>query len=369
MSTTIAEHVLDVRVEPNADLDENANSSHTGVTLGTIIGNCAQHDVNGQAIFWLVASDLDKYTSFSVPLMFFGHGISKHPENPNLFAVFEKRGKGACEVDLEAQRVVRMIETKPEREFYGHGTYIVGRDELFAAETVVSNNHEGLLVVRDSNTMQELDAFPTYGSRPHDLHLLSDNKTLMVTNGGGLYGEKEKGSVALIDVDSYQLIEKYEVDNTSINAGHVARSANGNMAVVSAPRDGITVKKPVGGITIGGGSRPFVRAIMPPLLEKRLKGETLSVCVDEKNQRALTTTPDAGLALVWDMKNGKLVKKFNLEMPKGVCLTANKKHFVISHIENGPGLTFIDVDSLEIDSQRRLDAPFTGSHLFNTALL
>lgn len=348
---------------------DDTNTHVDEAFLGCVLGNCAQQVPNGETLYWLVYSNLDSQQHQSVQLPFFGHGIAFRKNQQDTIAIFEKRGKGACEVNLREGKLTRMITTLPEREFYGHGCYLKKEGLLLAAETVVGQKHEGLMVIRDQDTLKELDSFPTFGSRPHDVHLIDDGNTLMVTNGGGLYGEKECGSVVLIDLASRSLIEKYEVAQPAINAGHVARAQNGNFITVSAPRDGITQKNAVGGISIGGQTRPFVRAAASSLLSKRLKGETLSVCVNDSRGYALTTTPDANLLIVWDVESGALIKKIPMEMPKGVCISSDQNYAIVSNIKNGPGLDFINLDSLEIVETMRTPVPYTGSHLFTQSVL
>src|SRR4051812_18955836 len=87
---------------------------------GTIIGP-GKYVENGETKMVLSIVDLDAKVSKArlAPLDFFAHGVSPHPIHPTKAVLFEKKGKGSCEVDLVKGEMTRKIETAADRQFYG----------------------------------------------------------------------------------------------------------------------------------------------------------------------------------------------------------------------------------------------------------
>ncbi|HED14070.1 MAG TPA: DUF1513 domain-containing protein [Gammaproteobacteria bacterium] len=337
--------------------------------LGLIIGTGQhQNQANGTRRFDLCSIDLDN-PSFPLTLIsmhFFGHGITPDPTNPALVSVFEKRGRGACEIDLKQGAVTRTFEPATNRKFYGHGAYSPNGKLLFCTETIVEDDYEGLIAVRDAKTHEYLGEFPSYGSSPHDCHLIDSGATMVITNGGG----PMKGilpSVTFVDVNTEKLLEKLEFDTPNINAGHLGISKQGHLAVVSAQREGLPDQKP-GGITLRLAGGEFHTLKKPADLVERLLGETLSVCIHEATGVVGATTPAGNLLTFWDLKNGNLLRHYELQNPRGIELSQDDENFVVSFGAGNPpeALCIFDAETLEKRAGYDL-APtgITGSHLFS----
>src|SRR5687767_6152643 len=80
---------------------------------------------NGTQRFAIAIVDLDAEMPRPelLAIDFLGHGVAIDPLRPHEAAVFEKKGPGACRVDLRARSVIEPITTAPSRRFYGHGVY------------------------------------------------------------------------------------------------------------------------------------------------------------------------------------------------------------------------------------------------------
>lgn len=332
--------------------------------LGFIIGYTGRANAEGQIEYFQLAIDLDdsKFNCGVVKTPFLGHGITFNPIKPNVAAVFEKRGPGACELDIASGKVLREIPCADGRKFYGHGAYSPDGNILYAAETITSGNFKGMIVMRDASTLEELGEFPSYGARPHDCQILNDGKTMIVTNGGGLLGEKELGSITYVDLESQKLIEKLPIDNKRFNAGHVAVADSGDIVVVSAPREGSPAKK-IGGVTIGGINKKLTGAKGPSNILNKMVGETLSVCVDDSRGIAAATTPDAGRITFWDIQTKEMLHTIKVTHPRGVTMTLDKKNYIFSYDKPDSKLGMIDAQSLQPVAGYDIDVAITGSHL------
>ncbi|MEQ9320756.1 MAG: DUF1513 domain-containing protein, partial [Polyangiaceae bacterium] len=114
---------------------------------GTIIGG-GSYIKDGEQRFVLTMIDLDgdRKTARLIGTSFLPHAITIDPNDPTRAAVFEKKGPGACLVDLAAAKNLRPLTSPPERHFYGHGAYSTDGALLYATESYLDDDHRGALV-------------------------------------------------------------------------------------------------------------------------------------------------------------------------------------------------------------------------------
>lgn len=335
-------------------------ASHLGIIIGP-----GQYVHDDRKRFVLSVVDLDRVRKppRTIALDFFAHGVVPNPVEPSRLVLFEKIGKGACEVDLVERRVIRKVETVKERLFYGHGAFSPDGKTLFSIETEVDANFKGMIAVREAGTYRVVDAMPTYGAAPHDCQLIDGGKTLVVTNGGAPLDKEPRPSVTYVDVASKKLLTKLEFETPLINAGHLALTSTGDLAVVSAPREGLPgPADKVGGVSLRRGDQALRTMQQPAAVTQRLRGEVLSVCIHEATGVAACTCPLGDLVTFWDMKEQKLIKNLEFRRPRGVALTLDLAHFVVSYGEGEMGM--ISADNLEPEPAFPVTRSLlTGSHI------
>jgi hypothetical protein len=334
---------------------------------GTVLGHGRFLDKDtGRTTYLLALFDLDRASTRTVPMDFFGHGFAPDPTAARRGVIFEKKGPGCCEVDLVDGRVVRPVATAEGRAFYGHGAFSRDGTLLFATENKLDTK-EGLIAVRDGRTFRELGQFPTYGKSPHDCQLVDEGKTLAITNGGGRFDDTSAlgaPSVTFVEVSSARLLEKLTFDTPRINAGHLVVTGAHDVATISAPREGLPTTDP-GGITLRSGRGPFRTLAEPPDVVSRMVGETLSLCIDDRTSVVAATNPDGNLVTFWDLGSGRYVKHLDLPAPRGLTKTLDGEYFVLSYGRESGTLTFVSPSTLEPVALGRVDrAPVSGSHLF-----
>lgn len=315
---------------------------------GHIIG-CGGYRHKRQSKFrWVLAViDLDALQpkAESAEMKFLGHGITIDPRAPDHAAVFEKKGKGACYVDLKRLRVERRISTADDRHFYGHGAYSRDGTLLYATEALLGDAFVGRLVVRDGRTFKPLGELATHGTAPHDCMLLDDGTTMVVTHGGGPHGGDDLPCVTYVDVESAKLLDKIELDSPRFNTGHVAMTSKRDLAVVSAPRDGLgALREQLGAVSLKPAGEPIHTVTEPEEVVSRMLGETLSVAINELDGTVGCTHPDGGQVSLWNLYTGELVRAYrNFVEPRGISMTLDGRHYVISHKDGGVVcLSFID---------------------------
>src|SRR5262245_62936595 len=85
---------------------------------GTVLGHGRFLDKDtGRTTYLLALFDLDRSSTRTVPMDFFGHGLAPDPVSPRRGVIFEKKGAGCCEVDLVDARVTRPIAAAAGRAF------------------------------------------------------------------------------------------------------------------------------------------------------------------------------------------------------------------------------------------------------------
>jgi len=336
---------------------------------GTIIGG-GSYLTGGVQHFVLSLVDLDATAPEAelVDVTFLVHGVSIDPDDRTRAACFEKHGPGACLVDLAKHEVIRAIPTAPNRQFYGHGAFSKDGSLLYATESYLDDDRRGALIIRDAKTLEELGELPTYGTAPHDCLLVDDGAGMVVTNGGGPLRGGAKPSITYVDLNDQRLIERIELPQGRYNAGHLAITRDGDLALVSAPREGLPSRSPgLGAVSLKPAGKPIVTMRKPKKVVERMKGETLSVAIHEPSRAVMATHPEGNMVTRWSLDTGQLLHRYDdFEGPNGVCLTLDEAQFVVSHVVAGrAGLSFVDATSATQDPEIAVpNAMISGSHLF-----
>ncbi len=349
--------VLTACSDRSADLA--ARSSSKNLILG---GGIFQDRDTGEVRRVISVVDIDTRSRSMTDTSFLPHGIHRKPTDTNCLALFEKIGPGACEYDLAAREITRYLPAAQGRYFYGHGAYSVDGEVLYSTETELHNG-DGVIAVRDSESMELLGEFPTFGKEPHECKLIDGGNTMVVTNGGGdLLGDVP--SVTYIDIASERLLEKVELTNARLNTGHVAVDNSGNLVVVSAPRLGLDEDQ-LGGVSIRLRGDVMQTIANPESVTQRMIGEALSVIIHPDAGLAAVTHPYADIVTIWTLNDRRLVKVIDLPSARGVELTLDKKDFIVSYGSNA-NLVRIPVDTLEPDKSSIVEETYiTGSHIYN----
>lgn len=336
---------------------------------GTIIGG-GSYVTGGVQHFVLSRVDLDREAPEPdmVDVTFLVHGVAVDPRERRRAACFEKHGPGACLVDLQQGEVLRTIPTLANRHFYGHGSFSADGALIYATESYLDDDRRGALIVRDATTLDELGELPTYGTAPHDCVMIDDGAVMVVTNGGGPLRGGAKPSITFVDLKSERLLDTIELGQGRYNAGHLAITSTGDIALVSAPREGLPAGSPgLGAVSLKPKNEPLVTMRKPKKVVERMKGETLSVAVHEPTGAVMATHPEGHMVTRWDLSTGKLLKRYDdFEGPNGVCLTLDDAFFVVSHVHEGrAGLSLVDARSTTQDPEIAVpSAMISGSHLF-----
>jgi hypothetical protein len=217
--------------------------------------------------------------------------------------------------------------------------------------------------VRDPDDFRVLEEMPTFGKSPHDCVLLDDG-TLVVTNGGGPTGDADGGCVhdrrARAHGSSSSASTSRPIASTRATS---PCSPAKTFVVSSAPRDGLPEKESPGGVSFRNDGGALVRSTEPAAVTEKMLGESLSVCVHEPSGTTVVTNPWGNLITIWNARDGRLLEARPMEFPRGVTLTLDGTHFVITH-GKGASVGLFDVQGVTAARQRREAVAISGSHLY-----
>lgn len=289
---------------------------------------------------WL---DLKSGEYKTLRLDFRGHGIQAHPNKINQVLVFPRRpGTRLLCVDLQTAEIVRQITADTGYHFYGHGVYEKHGHFLYTTENQY-NTGEGVITVRDAETLEPIKKFSSGGIGPHDIKLLSDNKTLVVANGGiktnpakprqKLNINNMESSLVYLDRCDGTVLERYQLDDAKLSIRHLAVTSKDEVVAVQQYQ-GLAVNASELVMFHKMGNKPRIPGIDDRTL-KRMNAYTASVVADDSGNSVLVTSPKGNIVTLWDIQKNRLIASYDLHKPYGVVFSPDHQGFVISTVGTG----------------------------------
>ena len=271
-------------------------------------------------------------------------------------------------LDLETRAVQRTISCAPQRQFYGHGAYAPDGSLLFCTETDVRDGRRGYITVRDGNTFEILGDFPSHGLAPHDCRFALDGTTLIVAHGGSGAGrDADPPGVAFVDVRDGKALDVVPMPSPHLNAGHLDLTDAGDLALVSAPREGYDPARACGGVSLRPAGGAFSTMLAPEAVVKALIGETLSVAIHPESRVVGATTPLGNYVTFWSLDTGALVHTLRVPNPLGIALTLDGDAVLIN-FGSPPRVARVHADTLRPvdtpENRRGYPSLASGSHIY-----
>jgi len=298
---------------------------------------------------------------------FLAHGVAAHPRLHNRIAVFEKGGPGACEIDLRENAITRRIQPSTNGAFYGHGAYSPDGKLLYSTE-YDRDTYAGRMVIRDADDLKVVGDFPTHGEWPHDCTFIDEGRVVAITNGGGHIDGGAIPNVTYVEVPSGKLIDEVTFNNPLINSGHLLVSSDGDLAVAHAMREGYHGERALGALSLRPSGEQLRTMVTPAIVTSAMLGETLSIVMHEESGIVAATNPygaGGGLVTFWNMKERRFVHRLDIQQPRGVGLTLDKKHWVITFGAERPGMILASVETHEpANPPIAVECSSQGSHAY-----
>lgn len=314
-------------------------------------------------------------------LEFSPHSFVQHPINPDRIWVVErrvyadkkyapsaKRGASASEIDLKTGRVVQNIYLPEASEFFGHG-FFTPDGKVFFASRVDMEQAKGYLTGYDTADCTKIVAdYPITDGALHESRLMPDGTAMIACFGvKPIAGEHpfsgprlRKGALVQIDMKSGKPIHEWDVDDDTQMVGHFRVTRDGNIIVLSRPREGVTSSGKVFFGNMGGKKLEEIR--FSDMVPAGKSGECLSIALNADETVAMVTNPENNRILMIDAKKGVYLGAAPI-MAKGIVYDEKAHGFIGSGeklcLLDDNGQIVKDSDSSQIG---KLAGPFSSPH-------
>jgi hypothetical protein len=285
----------------------------SGVEAGDLIAACRRPDGS----YSVVVLTLDGTIVRELPLQGRGHDIALDPRRGQAVVFARRPGSFALAFDARGVGEPVLFTTPADRHFYGHGVFS-GDGRLLYATEHDKDTRQGLLGVYNATAnYKRIGEIPTYGIGPHEVILLSDDKTLAVANGGiethietgraKLNVDTMMPSLAFIDATSGALLAQHtqSIDLHKLSIRHIAADARGDIWF-GGQWEGEPGETPelVG---CAGLDKPM-RIIEPKSpMGASLAGYIGAVAIDGDRRVLAASAPRAGRIIYVDTERGSIV--------------------------------------------------------------
>ncbi|MGD2118113.1 MAG: DUF1513 domain-containing protein [Chromatiales bacterium] len=271
-----------------------------------------------------------------------GHGLSISPDQQRL-AVFARRpGEYIHILDVRSGELRAEIRSNPERRFYGHGVFSQDGRWLYVTQNAFGSGDGKIAVYDCTDNYRLVEELPSYGIGPHQLVLLSDNRTLAVANGGikthpdlgraKLNLDSMSPSLAYIDSRSSKLIEDYRLDKKyhQLSMRHLDANHKDEICIGMQYQGPVNQRPPL--VVMHRGETELQLCHAPQDITRRMKNYCGSVMADASGDWFAISSPRGNLATLWRAGNGEFQESF--EMPDVCGLAPDASGFIAS---NGEG--------------------------------
>lgn len=270
-----------------------------------------------------------------------GHQVIGIPSKPGHALVFARRpGYFLMEVDFISGQVIQQKQNDPGQLFYGHGQ-IAGKHLLTTENDY--NNKRGLVVVRDLDTLEQLDKFDSGGIGPHELRLMPDQNTIVVANGGILTHPEQprkklnlatmEPNLAYLSWRDGQLLDTYQLENKQLSIRHLDVSAEGKVVAGLQYQGALHDNTKLVISHQGESNLAYLKA--PDSLWRKMNQYIASVAIDSAQRKVAVACPRGDMLTFWDLDSDEFISEHRVSDGAGV-VTANQ-HFIAT---NGKGQLF-----------------------------
>lgn len=263
-------------------------------------------------------------------------------KSANEVVVFARRPNDFMLI-LDAQTGVIKQNINNDKPLFGHGVFTADRNTLFTTENDFENK-QGVIGVRDaSNHYKKIAEFPSGGIGPHELHLLSDDKTLVVANGGILTHpdtgrsklnlESMTPVLSYIDAHNGKIVDDFHLDKKyhQLSIRHLDVTQDDQVCFVMQYQGSRRHRVPL--IGFHNGESQLQLADIPEAILPKMKNYCGSVTADASGQTFAVSSPRGNLITLWDNR-GTFIESYTLADGCGIATGKIKNSFFFS---NGAG--------------------------------
>lgn len=294
--------------------------------------------------------DLKTGTMETIGIPFLGHSIAiastktwaivlpQRPEAGINFQGAKNPGTITCAINLVDRKIINTFQSPPDRHYFGHG--VISQDGRTFYSTINNlSTGQGAIEIRDTRSYALLGEIPTYGSGPHEIATLKNDKVAVVCNYGAdphRYPTPDATvldpSLSYIELSSGKLLHQDRLPSNLYSIRHLAITPNDDVVLglhhESPPGPG----HPCVAVRRAGGPLQLTEA--PANVVNRLASTALSLALDPASLTAGATHPEGNRVTFWRLADGTLLNSFQVASPQGIVYDFPRKQFIISAREN-----------------------------------
>lgn len=302
----------------------------------------------------------------SMPTGFRGHGLAVHPLREGVVVMVARRpGTTLVRVDLSTGEELARAEAIEGTHLFGHAVFSADGTRLYVTEGDIALG-QGLIGVRDGETLELIEHHSSYGIGPHELALLPDGDTLVVANGG-IWTRPDTGrdklnldtmdpTLSYIERHTGELLEEVRLEESKSSIRHLAVSADGTVAVgVQLQREVASTTEPVPLGALHRRGEPIQLLDADGLVWRAFDDYVGSVAISDAHDWVALTSPHGNVAGFWRLSTGEAIGQYEMSDVCGAVATQDGAFLALS---NSMGeLRFIDAATLAEDPSRRIHRP------------
>lgn len=294
---------------------------------------------------------------------FRGHGLCQNPVNAEHVVMFARRpGNYGVRLNAVTGKIDGTFHCLDDRYMHGHGCFSADGKTLFSTESSISSG-QGKIVLRDSQTLEMIGEFESYGTGPHEVKLMPDGHTLVVANGG-LLTHPDSGrkvlnldtmhsTLSYIDSRTGALISDHTVAESKASIRHLDVASDGTVAMaLQVQRKAMDNNEPTALAAIHKQGQAIQVLHAPENLTLKLHDYMGSVAINNRSRLAAFTSPKGDLALFWHLDDLTLQGYHAFHDVCGLTVSQDNKYFVLS---NSAGkIRQINTQTLEENIRKRM---------------
>ncbi|KZB55561.1 DUF1513 domain-containing protein [Thalassospira xiamenensis] len=260
-----------------------------------------------------------------------GHDLGLRPNHVDVAAVERRPGLYGLILDRHSGEVRAKLHCPEDRRFYGHAVYSDDGRFLYITENDF-DHARGVVSVWDAEDgYRRIAEFDSFGTGPHELHLMPDGESLVIANGGlhthpdfdgrtALNIDSMEPNLSIIDRHTGKLIHQaaLKADWHQLSIRHLDVAPNGTIAAGFQYQGELTDQVPLVGLWQPGSEIRPIEA--PDNVQLRMRQYCGSVRFDASGQVFGISCPRGGLITFWDVKTSGFLT--HIAAPDGCGLAA-----------------------------------------------
>jgi uncharacterized protein len=256
------------------------------------------------------------------------HGVALSPQRQEALVVPTQDALPALLLEVSSGALKHALMPPADCHFTGHACVSKNGERLFTAENAF---HQGVgqIGVWQAQSGKRLGAWSSGGVGPHELGLLSDNRTLVVANGGIKThpdsGKQElnvadfSSSLTYLDSHNGQVLESHALANRQLSIRHLAINARDQVVAI------FQYKGPKGDLVplLGVHQRGWPKINLFDMPDEstwwKMQNYTASVCFNATGRQVVVSCPRGHLLTLWDVDTRRFIRARSLRDPGGVA--------------------------------------------------